>query len=313
MDRRTFLLLTGATSAALIRQRHRLSARPSRAGGVGRLRFELDERRHWSLWYHGEEQPVPLVQNATLGAWIADQLITLGDLEYSTVGNRRPPGGESVVVRGHAAGVVLEAELFCTTATATPQAALGVSVYPDRELPGVHGVRFFEAPAEDVMPGAAPLLALVNGYDSSSDCRVVAVPPHGQGPELLSHGTLGLTRGARGLGLGFEAGGPGEGKVRISQNGLEAASDWAPARPLRPEGDTSWLRLCYQPAGDGLDALRALFVPASPVDQERLASVQAPAAWCSWDELRGGVTEVVVLANADFCADRFDRRFLRYI
>jgi len=92
------------------------------------LRFELDDRRRWSLWYLGEEQPVPLFQTVTLGARIADRLVTLADLEYSTVGNRRPPGGESVIVRGHAAGVVLEAELFATTAAATPQAAIGVSV-----------------------------------------------------------------------------------------------------------------------------------------------------------------------------------------
>ena len=280
---------------------------------MGRLRFELDDRRRWSLWYHGEEQPVPLVQSATLGAWIADRLVTLADLEYSTVGNRRPPGGESVIVRGHAAGVVLEAELFSTTAAATPRAAVGISVYPDRELPSVRGVRFFEVPADGVMPGDAPLLALVNGYHSRSGSRVVTVPSRADGSELTSHGALGLVRAARGLGLGFDAGGPGEGTVRISKDGLEATSDWAPARPLRPEGDTAWLRLCYQPAGDGLDALRALFVPASPVDRERLASVQAPTAWCSWYELRGSVTEADVIANVEFCAGRFDRRFLRYI
>ena len=311
MNRRTFILLTGAASTALLRP----PRAAARWGGrsVGRLRFELDDRRRWSLWYLGEEQPVPLFQTVTLGARIADRLVTLADLEYSTVGNRRPPGGESVIVRGHAAGVVLEAELFATTAAATPQAAIGVSVYPDRELPSVRGVRFFDVPADDVMPGGAPLLALVNGYDSRSGSRIVALPLHPDGPELVSYGALGLTRAARGLGLGFEAGGPGEGKVRISKEGLEATSEWAPGRPLRPEGDTSWLKLCYQPSGDGLDALRALFVPASPVDRERLATVPAPAGWCSWHELRGGVTETDVIANAEFCAGRFDRRFLRYI
>src|SRR3989449_1786738 len=234
MRRRAYSLLTRAPAAALISPPDRPTARPPGARGGGRLRFELDDRRRWSLWYHGEEQPVPLVQTATLGAWIADRLVTLADLEYSTVGNRRPPGGESVIVRGHAAGVVLEAELFATTAAATPQAAIGVSVYPDRELPSVRGVRFFGVPADAVMPGGAPLLALVNGYDSRSGSRIVALPLQTDAPEV-SYGALGLTRAAHGLGLGFEAGGPGEGKVRISKEGLEATSEWAPGRPLRPE------------------------------------------------------------------------------
>src|SRR5881296_2543173 len=70
MDRRTFVLLTGATSGALLRPPFRLSASPTSAGGraggpaLGRLRFELDEHRRWSLWYYGEGQPVPLIQTA---------------------------------------------------------------------------------------------------------------------------------------------------------------------------------------------------------------------------------------------------------
>src|SRR6266487_6842104 len=67
------------------------------------------------------------------------------------------------------------------------------------------------------------------------------------------------------------------------------------------------------PAGDGLTALTALFAPASPVDQERLASAVAPAGWCSWYELFGRVTEADVIANLEFCAANFDRRFFRYI
>src|SRR5439155_284053 len=82
------------------------STAPTRARGrsggpaVGRLKFELDEQRRWSIWYYGDGQPVPLIQTAVVGARVGDQLVTLADLEDSTVGNRRPPGGESVVVRG---------------------------------------------------------------------------------------------------------------------------------------------------------------------------------------------------------------------
>ncbi len=312
MDRRTFILLTGTASGAIIRPlpSHR-SARPhgnDPGSDLGLLRFELDERQRWSLWYRGDGPPVPLVRAATLGVWIGGQLVTLADLEYSTVGNRRPPGGASIVVRGHAAGVIVEAELFAASAAAAPQAAVSVAVYPDRELPTVRGVRFLQAPAAEVMPGRDDLVALVNGYESRSACRVVSLPA-----DVTSYGAVGLTRGGRGLALAFESAEPGDGIVRVTADGLEAASDWAPARPLRPGGDTTQMRLSYVPDGDGLDALRALFVPASPVDQERLASSAAPAGWCSGSELRGAVTEADLIANLEFCAARFDRRFCRFI
>ncbi len=284
---------------------------------MGRLRFELDERRRWSLWYHTDAQPVPLVRDAVLGARVANRLVTLADLEYSIVGNRRPPGGDSVIVRGHAAGVVLEAELFSGSEAAAPQAAVRISVYPDRELPTVRGVSFFQASAPEIMPGDRDLVALVNGDDSGSACRIVTLASRAEAPtpELESHGALGLTREGRGLALAFEADDPGQGKVKVSRDGLEALSDWAPVRPLRPEGDASRLRLCYAPPpdGDGLEALRTLFLPTSPVDREALASVPAPAGWCSRSELGGAVTEADVVANLEACATRFDRRFFRYI
>src|SRR2546427_7537685 len=90
MDRRTFVLLTGAASGALICLPDRLSARPPGRGalGVGRLRFELDERHRWSLWYSGDARPVPLIRDAELGAWIGDAVFTLADLQDSTVGTR---------------------------------------------------------------------------------------------------------------------------------------------------------------------------------------------------------------------------------
>ena len=276
------------------------------------LRFELDEQRHWSLWYHGDGQPVPLVPNAAIGVGIGGQVVTLGDLEYSTVGNRRPPGGTSLIVRGRAAGVVLEAELFSSSVAAAPQAGVRVAVYPDRELPTMRTVRFLQASAADALPGNTDLVALVNGVDAPSECRIVtlsALPATG----VVSYGAVGLTRGGRGLALAFDAEDPGSGTVRLSADGLEAASEWTPTRPLRPEGDVSRLRLCYVPDGDGLDALRALFAPTSVVDRERLAASVAPAGWCSGSELAAAVTEADVLANLEFCAARLDQRFCRYV
>jgi hypothetical protein len=163
------------------------------------------------------------------------------------------------------------------------------------------------------MPGVGDLVALVNGSDSGAGARPIVVPPRADHPDLTSHGALGLTREARGLALAFDPDDPGEGKVHLSTAGLDAVSDWAPARPLRPDGDTSRLRLCYQPDGDGLEALRALFLPTSQVDQERLAATPAPTGWSSGRALHASFTEADVINHADFCAEHFDRRFLRLI
>ncbi len=319
MDRRTFVLLTGAGSAALIRPPDRLSDGPPRTDGrkggraVGRLRrFELDDRRRWSLWYYGDGAPVPLIRDADVVTWLADRAIGLADLEDSTVGSRRPPGGDAVVVRGRAAGVWVEAEFLTAGAAETPQAVVTVTVFPDRLLPSVKGVRFFQLPESGVLGGPGSLVALVNGYHSLDPCRVVAVGAP-EAADLASHGALGLARAGRGLAIAFDPGEPGEARVHLGPEGLEAASQWLPTRPLRPEGDASRMRLAFDPQGDGLTALRALFVPSSPVDQERLAQAVAPAGWCSRQELAGGVSEADVVANTEFCAASFDRRFFRSI
>src|SRR5207248_9059780 len=96
-----------------------------RAGGpaVGRLRFELDDHRRWSLWYYGDGSPVPVVRGAEIVAWVGDRPLTLAELEDSTVGSRRPPGGDAVVVRGRAAGVWVEAALPTAGGASTPQAS----------------------------------------------------------------------------------------------------------------------------------------------------------------------------------------------
>src|SRR3989442_4299196 len=73
------------------------------------------------------------------------------------------------------------------------------------------------------------------------------------------------------------------------------------------------MRLCFHPEGNGLEALRALFVPSSPVDQERLAQAVAPAGWCTRGEWSGTVAEADVIANLDFSAANFDRRSFRPI
>ena len=324
MDRRTFVLLSGAASAALWRPL-RSPAPGARTPAVGSLRFELDEQRRWSLWYHGAAQPVPLLRNATLGVWVGDTLATLADLEDISVGNRRPPGGESLVIRGRAPaspgaaapGVWIEAEFAAWDAGpgASAQGSITVAVYPDRVLATIRGIRFFAAPEAQVLPGDGPLLALVNGYQSWSSCRVATMPSSpSAAAELASYGALGLTRQGRSLGIVFDPGEPGEAKVKLASDvGLDAVSEWVPPRPVRPDGDSATLRLAYLPDGDGLAALGAVATPSSSVDRERVAALAAPTGWCSWYELGADVTEADVLANLEFCAAHFGRRSLRYV
>src|SRR5207247_362044 len=206
MDRRTFVLLTGATSGALIRPPVRPTHSPTgadrRSGGpaVGRLRFELDDHHRWSLWYYGDGSPVPLVRGAEIVVWVGDQPLTLAELEDSTVGNRRPAGGDAVVVRGRVAGVWVEAELLTAGGASTPQASVTVTVFPDRYLPTVRGVRFFPLPPAETLAGDGPLVALVHGAHSADPCSVVTVgAPEAGG--LAGHAATGRTRGSRGLGL----------------------------------------------------------------------------------------------------------------
>ena len=314
MDRRTFVLLTGGVSSGLIVPPSTALHRPPPSGvaGIGRLRFELDDHHRWSLWYYGEGSPVPLVRGAEIVTWVGDHPLTLAQLEDSTVGNRRPPGGDAVVVRGRAAGVWVEAELLAAGGADTPQASVTVTIFPDRFLPTVRGVRFFQLPHAELLAGEGPLVALVNGAHSADPCRVVVVGAP-EAEELASHAALGLTRGSRGLAIAFDAGEPGNARVQLSRDGLEAVSDWLPARPLRPEGDATRMRLCFHPEGDGLEALRALFVPSSPVDQERLAQAVAPTGWCTRSEWPGTIAEGDVIANLEFSAANFDRRFFRHI
>ncbi len=264
------------------------------------------------MWYQGADNRVPLIQDAELGAWIGDRLVTLADLEDITEGTRQPPGGDALVVRGRAAGIYLEAEFALETATvAAPRGAVTLRFYPDRELPTIRGVRFADLGEPTVVPGAAPLVAVVNGFQSGGGVRVQRVTP--TMPAATSHAISAVTRGTIGLGLSFDAGEPGDGRVRYEKGRLEAASEWRPARPLFPQGDAATLRICCDPAGDGLSALRALLTPASLVDQELIAATAAPVGWSTRSELAGRVTEDDVVANLELAARTFDRSQFRLI
>src|SRR2546426_1482873 len=99
MDRRTFVLLTGATSGALIRPPIRPTHSPTGAGwrsggpAVGGLRVELDGHRRWSLWYYGGGSPAPVVPGAGILAWGGGQPLPPPGLGDSPGGKPPPPRG----------------------------------------------------------------------------------------------------------------------------------------------------------------------------------------------------------------------------
>src|SRR2546428_10511886 len=151
MDRRMFVLLTGATATAVFRPVRAIGRSGGRA--AGRLRFELDDHHRWSLWYYGDGSPVPLVRGAEIVVWVGDQPLTLAELEDSTVGNRRPPGGDAVVVRGRVAGVWVEAELLTAGGAPTPPAAPPGPRLSAPFLPPAPGGPLLHTPPPEAPPG----------------------------------------------------------------------------------------------------------------------------------------------------------------
>jgi hypothetical protein len=203
---------------------------------------------------------------------------------------------------------VVEVAFIGGLAADVPGAAITVSLFPTALAPSC--AAFVTAPWRSrTSCRGGQLLAVVNGYHSWNETFVAPVPA--DAAVRVSHAATGLTRAGRGLALAFDRGEPGEGAVHLTRGVVEARTDWLPARPLRPEGDVATLRFAFDPVGDGQSALAALFAPA-PVDLDRFA-VAAPAGWCSWYEFYDRVTEADVTANLEFCATRFDPRFLRTI
>src|SRR5437899_7280914 len=117
MDRRTFVLLTGTASLSTFRR-----PRPDDAAPAGRLRFELDDRRRWSLWYYGDAQPVALLRDAEVVARGGDQPATLAVSVDITVGSRRPPRCSAVVVGGGAVGLLVAAAFLSGERSGLPLA-----------------------------------------------------------------------------------------------------------------------------------------------------------------------------------------------
>lgn len=231
--------------------------------------------------------------------------VPLSALQSPRVFRGLGPLGESLIVSGTAAGIAVEAAFHDGLGDA---AAITVTLFPDRTQGEVRGIRYFSQPEAGILAGDGSLRALVNGYQSWSPCSVIEVTDH---VVDTSHGATALARGVRAMGIVFDPGEPGQAAVHLNGGTVEARSDWLPARPLHPAGDSATMRLAYDPAGDLLSPLGALFVPGL-ADRARFAT-GAPAGWCSWYELGDAVTQDQVSANLEFCAVHLNSGALRYI
>jgi hypothetical protein len=283
MDRRTFVLLSGAASGSLL-----VPLRESvgdASGRLGRLGFEFDDRHRWSLWYREEGTPVPLVPFTSAGVHLGDRLLTLGDLNDVTVQAGNPTSGESTVIRGRGDGLFIEATFLIEPPAPAPRASITMRIYPDTDLPAVSGVSWASLPVDRAVSGPGELTALVD--ESIPGLVLVGAST----PDIRSTGVLALTRRtggmARALGLVGEPGGAGILSAVITDGVLRLDTFWTPARPVSTAGDAQSVTFCYQPRGDGLDALAVACRPAQ-TDRDFLTALVPPAGlWLSGSQGRG--------------------------
>ena len=314
MNRRTFLLLSGAASGSLLVPLRESAGwvpeggRDGRNGRDARLGFEFDGRHRWSLWYREEGAAVPLLPFASAGVRLEDRLLTLGDLDDVSVQAGTPPVGESTVIRGRGAGLFVEATFLIEPATPAPRASITLRIYPDTSLPVVSGLAWASLPVARVLPGSGDLLAQVDDRDPA------IVPVSADTPELQSIGTLALTRRppggpARTLAVIQAPGGAGALHASFSADQLAVNTDWTPGRPVSTGGDVETVTFCYQGGADGVSALAAACEPASG-DREYLASLEPPTGlWLSGSEGRGDdLFDLLGRATA-----LLDPRFARFV
>lgn len=295
MDRRTFVLLSGAASGSLLVPLResvgwvpiapRDGGRPGRPGRPGRLAFEFDDRHRWSLWYRGEGAPVPLLPFTSAGIHLGDRLFPLAELDDVSLQAGSPATGESTVIRGRGAGLFVEATFLMEPSAPAPRATITLGIYPDTDLPMVSGMAWASVPLDRALSGPGELLAHV---DESMPALVRITPTT---PDLRSSGILALTRrsagGVRALGIVGEPSGAGSLSAATNAGVLSLDTFWTRARPVSTGGDAQAVTFCYQPQGDGLGALTAACRPDQS-DREFLGSLVPPAGlWLSGSQGRG--------------------------
>ena len=311
MNRRTFVLLSGATSGSLL-----VPLRESAGwippgpkdpdAGFGRLYFGFDERHRWSLWYRGEGPAVPVLPFTSAGIRLADRILTLGELDDLSVQAGTPAEGESTVVRGRRAGLFVEATFLTEPSAFAPRARVTLRIYPDTALPVVSGVAWATLTADRALPGAGDLLAFV-------DERTPAALP---AADIRSTGSLALTRrtpagAVRSVGVIADPAGAGIFAASTDGGRLNLDSLWTPGRPVATGGDSESVTICYHPRGDGVAALGEACRPAAG-DRDLLATLLPPAGlWLSGSQ---GRTDDLydLLGRFATLLDPHDARYVAY-
>lgn len=308
MDRRTFILLSGASSGSLL-VRLRESTGPGPEAPTGRLAFEFDDHHRWSLWYRGEGAPVPLLPFVAAGVRVGDRLVTLEDLDDASLQAGTPAIGESTIIRGRAAGLFVEATFRMEPSAPTPRAAVTIRIYPDTGQPNVSGIVWGALAVDRALPGPGELLLHTDGRAP----EIHRMPPAPTTPDLRSSGMLALTRGARGtrraLGVVGEPGGAGTLAATLAGAVLTLDTPWTPPRNVSTGGDSAAITLAYDPHRDGLSALR-IACAANEGDRAFLAKRTPPAGlWLEESAGQGDeLTELAALAAATL-----DPRFAPFV
>ena len=310
MNRRTFVLLSGAASGSLLvplRESAGWIVADEPDTGFGRLSFQFDNRHRWSLWYRGEGPAVPVLPFTSAGVHIGDRILTLGELDDVSLQAGSPPQGESTIIRGRGAGLFVEATFLTEPSAPAPRARITLRIYPDTGLPVLGGVAWATLAVDRALPGPGVLLALV-------DERVPAVIAVGPQAEIRSMGSLALTRWAspgtiRAVGLIQDP--RGAGVFQALTNGGDVSLDnlWTPGRPVSTGGDSESVTICYHPRGDGVAALAGACTPAEG-DRDLLAHLDPPVGlWLTESQGRGeDLFDLLTRATGIF-----DPRFARFI
>jgi len=315
MNRRTFVLLSGAASGSLLVPLRESAGWMVPAGrddpdaGVGRLSFQFDDRHRWSLWYRGEGPAVPVLPFTSAGVHTGDRILTLGELDDVSLQAGTPPRGESTIIRGRGAGLFVEATFLTEPPAPAPRARITLRIYPDTGLPVLGGVAWAALAVDRALPGAGVLLALV-------DERIPAVTPVGPHAEIRSTGSLALTRwtspspgAVRAVGLIQDPNGAGVFQASTNGDTMSLDNLWTPGRPVSTGGDSESVTICYQPRGDGVAALAVASTPTEG-DRDLLASLDPPAGlWLAGPQGRGEDLFDLLPRTTEL----FDPRFARFV
>jgi len=274
--------------------------------------FRLDGRQRWSLV--PRDGPAVIAAAEIAVVLEGNGATPLGELENVRRFELAPPPGGSAgwQVTGSVAGVEVTAQFLHGPPALITVTARGLAA--ERTLTEIRFLDSRTARVAGLAGGARTAGAgrrqrlWVNGYESSSDCRVVACDG---AAEATSHWQLAVLppgpgtpghRDARGLALSFGVEDAGAGRFAIA-DGVAASSAFG-RRPVGMALAPASASLAIVPGDDPLAALGRLVAAASP-------GRKIPSGWSSGHALTAGATEADLLSNLDAARRRCDAQAFR--